>query len=271
MGQDGDQPLVSMPSAAPVLSRQKGPFMHRETPISVIGCLAVLSVFSVFLTPSNARAADFTIPESKLLDAEFASTQWGGSVTRSDAAGDAVRFSFTGLSDSGTGLKDDYPVDVVYGQNLPSHGNGDFSNFSGYTLHFENLDGQPVLLSLFINTGFTGPSGIPASDPTNDTFWQSAWVELLAGQSKVVTLDFDSAIPRNVEDNKSPHTLGGTKEVAMAINSYDRTELSAIGFEIRGPDNAEAEILVTPIPEPATLGMLIIGGGVGKLLKRRRR
>ena len=244
--------------------------MHKETPISVVGCLVVLSAFAVFLAPGSAYATDFTIPESKLLDAEFAGTRWGGSVTRSDAAGDAVRFSFAGLSDSGTGLKDDYPVDTVYGQNLPSHGNGDFSNFSGYTLQFENLDDQPIVVSLFINTGFTGPSGVPSNDPTNDTFWQSSWIELSAGQTKTVRLGFGNAVPWGVQDNKSPHTQGGTDGVAMAINAYDRAEVSAIGFEVRGPGgNSQADILVRPIPEPATLGVLLIGGLLGVLGRRR--
>jgi hypothetical protein len=51
--------------------------------------------------------------------------------------------------------------------------NGNFSIFDGYVPAFENLDASPVSCSLFINTGFTGPSGNPPNDLANDTFWQS--------------------------------------------------------------------------------------------------
>ncbi len=70
--------------------------------------LVCFATFSVLLQPYEARASYFTIPESKLLDSEFSNKAWGpASVVRTDAPGDAVDFAFTGLSDSGTGLKDD--------------------------------------------------------------------------------------------------------------------------------------------------------------------
>ena len=115
------------------------------------------------------------------------------------------------------------------------------------------------LKELFINTGFTGPSGVPSSDASNDTFWQSAWTHILAGQSADLMLDFDNAIPWGIDDNQPPHTTVGSDGVGGSINAYDRTELSAIGFEVKSDSNPEAIVLVTPIPEPASFGLLAVG------------
>jgi hypothetical protein len=193
--------------------------------------------------------SDFTIPESKLLSSEFASTSWGGTVTRIDAAGDAVLFLFSGLTGDSTGVKDDYPLDTIYGQIIPSHGNGDFSNFDGYVLWIRNLDAASVACSIFINTGFTGPSGNPPNTWQNDTFWQSPWTDIPPGEARTLRLDFDNTIPWNINDNPAPHTHG-TDGVATTINAYDRTELSAIGFQVYGNANPEAAILVAPAAQP---------------------
>ena len=210
--------------------------------------------------PYESRATNFTTPESVLLSSEFNTKAWGpASLVRSDAPGDAVDFAFTGLTTSSTALKDNYPVATVYGQQIPSHGNGDFSGFSGYALNVQNLDAQSVNVSVFINTGFTGPSGVPSNNPANDTFWQSSWTEILPGQISVLQLNFDSAIPWNISDNPSPHTQG-SNGVATSINSFDRTEVSAIGFQIYASGNSEATIRISPIPEPATIGLLALGG-----------
>jgi hypothetical protein len=231
--------------------------------------LVCFAAFSVLLQPYEVRAAYFTIPESELLASEFNSKAWGpASVVRTDAPGDAVDFTFTGLTGSGTGLKDDWEVATVYDQNLPSHCNGDFSNFSGYVLEIENRDSQMVKVSLFINTGFTGPSGTPSSNLANDTFWQSSWTDILPGLTIVLQLDFNNAIPWNIADNPSPHSQG-TDGVATSINSFDRTEVSAIGFEVIGPSgNSEATIRISPIPEPATICLL--GLGALSLIRRKK-
>lgn len=238
---------------------------------SVLSLLLVcFATFIVLLQPHEVRAAYFTIPESKLLSSEFLSDKvWGpASVVRTDASGDAVDFAFTGLGDSGTGLKDDWEVDTVYGQVLPSHCNGDFSNFLGYVLKIENLDNQAVSVSIFINTGFTGPSGTPSSNLANDTYWQSPWAEILPGQTNILQLNFDNAIPWNIEDNPYPPHTQGTNGVATSINSFDRSEVSAIGFEVIGlSGNSDATIRVRPAPEPATMALL----GLGSLVSFRRR
>ncbi|MBN1257727.1 MAG: hypothetical protein JXA52_08485 [Planctomycetes bacterium] len=70
----------------------------------------------------------------------------------------------------GVFICDSYPVSSLYGQKIPSHGSGDFSAFDGYSLMMENLNDDNIWGKLFINTGFTGPSGIPHNDTTNDTF-----------------------------------------------------------------------------------------------------
>jgi len=234
-------------------------------------CILLMVVFVLLpVSPVSEGANSFTIPESKLLGSEFSNKSWGpASVIRTDAPGDAVKFAFSGLATSSTALKDDYPVDTVYGQKLPSHGNGDFSGFSGYVLWAKNLDDGPVSMSLFINTGFTGPSGVPSNDPRNDTFWQSPWTELSSQEARVLTLQFDNAIPWNIEDNPEPHSHG-TNGVATVINTYDRTELSAIGFQVFASSNPQVAVLVKPIPEPVTL-TLLGAGFTGMLLCPARR
>ena len=234
---------------------------------------AILGAVLAALAAQGAAAIPFTIPETKLLGDEFAASAWGGPIVRTDAPGDAVQFAFSGLDLGSTGVKDDYPVDIVYGQTLPSHANGDFSSFSGLALWAQNIDDAALFMALFINTGFTGPSGVPSNNPANDTFWQSPWRELMPGERALLYLDFDWAVPYHVEDNPLPHTQGGLDGVAMAINPYDRTELDAIGFQVFANDNPEAAVWVEPyaaIPEPTTLLLFAVAlGAIGALNRPR--
>jgi hypothetical protein len=217
---------------------------------------ALLVAITVIMLPPYTWATVFTIPESELReDAEFGSTAWGPGtlVGRSDGPGESVDFSFSALGPSGTGVKDDYPVDPVYGQVIPSHGNGDFSGFWGYALAVKNMGTDTVWVQLIMNTGFTGPSGNPSSDPTNNTFWSGwpAWTRLGPGDSLVLNLNFDYAVAYQISDNKDPHTGGGQgwpDGGCYAINAYDRSEVSAIGFEVAdfSGTNPEASIRLTP-------------------------
>jgi hypothetical protein len=242
--------------------------------ITGLGTLSVALGVAVLAlgTPLVGTASDsvFTIPTAQLLtDSEFGARAWGpGTVaSRTAASGGAVDFAFTGLGTSGTGVKDDYAVDAVYGQILPSHGNGDFSNFTGYGLRFENLDDAAVWVQLCINTGFTGASGTPSSDPTNNTFWASypGWRELGPGEDLLVILDFDGATAYQISDNKVPHTGGGLgwpDGGVYVVNPYDRSELSAIGFEVAdfAGTNPNAVIRLTPVAADAGVAILTPAG-----------
>jgi len=236
--------------------------------------VALGMAFLALITPLAGAASDtvFPIPAAELLtDSEFGTKAWGPATvaSRTAASGGAVDFAFTGLGTSGTGVKDDYAVDAVYGQILPSHGNGDFSSFTGYGLRFENLDDATVWVQLCINTGFTGASGTPSSDLTNNTFWASypGWRELGPGEDVLVILDFDGATAYQISDNKVPHTGGGLgwpDGGVYVINSFDRTELSAIGFEVAdfAGTNPGAVIRLTPVAADAGVAVPAHAGWV---------
>jgi len=238
-------------------------------------CACWLVGAALLLSAPAAAASHCTLPDGLLMNAgEFGWKYGPASFTRSDPSGPGVQFDFTGLTASSTALSDDYMISDI-GQILPSHGNGDFSNFDGYVLTLQNLNTTgSVDVSLILNTGFTGPSGVPPNELKNDTFWQSPWVSLGPGASQVLFLDFSNAIPYSIDDNPVPHTQG-TNGVATAINATDMTEFSNIGFQIAGPAGGvtNASILVTPasapIPEPATC--LLLGGAVAAGLGLRRR
>jgi parallel beta-helix repeat protein len=217
---------------------------------SLIALLFASSLLSA--VSHQATAATFTVPESMLLDTGQFTKGWGSaSVSRSDAPGASVDFTFTGLDGGGTGVKDDYPVATVYGQTGGPDA-GDFSNFTGYMILAENLDDKDISIQNIMNTGFTGASGNPSSDGTNDTFWYCQIRTLAPGETFVLFLNSDAAVAWNITDNKVPHTGGGLNWAnggIYAINSTDRTEVSAIGFEVKdlAGTNPDATIRLTPV------------------------
>jgi len=193
----------------------------------------------------------FTIPRRVLLGSEFAASAFGpGRVARREADEGGVRFSFLGLADAATGLKDDYPVAALYGQTLPSHGNGDFSAFDGLALRATNAGPSAVWICLFLNTGFTGPSGRPPNALTNDTFWRGACRRLDVGETADLFLSFDRAVPAHIADNAPPHTRGGEGR-ATAVNTFDRREVTAIGFLVRAAEAGGVPCGATLLLRPA--------------------
>ncbi|MFC1799950.1 FlgD immunoglobulin-like domain containing protein [Candidatus Eisenbacteria bacterium] len=191
------------------------------------------------LLPVSAAASDFTIPKNHLLtDSEFGVVAWGpGSFSRTLGPDSAVNFTFIGLDTTGTAVEDDYPVAAVYGQTGGSHGS-DFSNFSGYALQMVNSDDAPVWVILYMNTGFTNPN------LNDDTFWEMPhWRKLDPGEGAIIRLDFDNVRAYNIDDNVSPHTTGSDGDT-LAINAYDRTEVTSIGFQVMDQSGANDTVTV---------------------------
>ncbi len=202
-------------------------------------CLLVLGISGL------ASADTCTIPRTALAaHPELGTKAWGpGTLGSRTANADSVSvdWDLSGLTDAGTGFKDDFELSLIYGQ-TGLH-NADFTDFVGSTLKCQNLDDEPIHICLFMNTGFTG------SDPTADTFWQGEWVYLGPGEEVIVSLSFDYAQAYNISDNTPPHTQG-TNENYFSINAQDRTEFTSFGvqfanFEGENSDGA-ATVRMTP-------------------------
>jgi len=125
--------------------------------------------------------------------------------------------------------------------------------------------GGDLDIHLFMSTGMTGASGYPSSDLTNDTFWAGDWVNVKVGEWAILTLDFNDCEAWNITDNKFPHTPagGGGNGDRYAINERDRREVTAMGFEFADFDldlgGGQVQILIDPVPEPASLGLISLG------------
>ncbi len=235
------------------------PFLHPPLFLSLLLPLVFLSA-----SPAVADRLPFTADVDTLARPEWSETADGATVIQTrlpDESG--VRFLFSNVVAATALVRDAFPVMTSWGQVPASHANGDFSNRSGFALRLRNTGPAGFSAALFLNTGFTGPSGTPPYDPANDTFWSSGWTWLDPGQSLRLLLDFDNAVPWNVADNPSPHTLGGTDGLAMPINAFDRTEVSSIGFQI-ATGGADASLVASPagIPEPGTASLLLLGAAL---------
>jgi hypothetical protein len=200
-----------------------------------------------------AEASWFTYPVSALsAPGDFNTVVFGTAtlVSRTNN-GTSVDFEFSGVSSGGSGVKDDYAVLTVYGQS----GASDFSGFTGAAILVENLDDETVKMHLFMNTGFT------AGCWQNDTFWGGPWYPIQPGETVLLTLDFGNAEAWNISDNPLPHTCGVSTTCGVgnscvngnkyAINAYDQTEVSGIGFEIlKDSGDGNALVRLTPCTAP---------------------
>jgi len=200
--------------------------------------LNTLLIASLLVTIQAVSAAEVTLTLSDAeLSTEFA-YKWGpGTVTAiEDIPGIGVRFNFTGLTSSGTGVCDDFPVSPLAGGDPDNIGGyGDFRKYTQYRLVFTNLGPNPVSVNIDMNTGWTN------IDWKKDTYWENSWTYLAVGESKVVTLDFSNAICWNAEDDPVPEWRypGGTSGVIVRRLS----EVSRIGFQVAG--SGEASIVVS--------------------------
>jgi hypothetical protein len=185
-----------------------------------LGILAVLQ----FHTAEADTNVD--LPDNELLTYFDEGWGWGNiplpNYTRSDESGLGVRFSFTGLTGSGSALCDGYELNAAAG-GTDLH-NANFTKYTHYRMLFRNVGTTTLTVNLFMNTGFT--SGWP--DPL-DTYWECAWTDIAAGESKIVTLDFSSAIVHNAADDPvNKQYPDGTPGVAM----WRLTEVTKIGFQV---------------------------------------
>jgi len=245
-------------------------------------CSAVAATLFIVVGVCSPAEATSVIPASTS-DAELLlyAYNWGSGFLDSSSDGDTdhtnnsgVTFVVDHISNSGTGLSDNYPVSSNAG-GTGAH-NGDFTAYDSYSMVVTNLMSDASLdFVLYMNTGFTGTSGTPSNDSTNDTYWQGSWIEIGSGESATLTLDFDSATPNNIEDNKDPHTHG-TNWVATSINDFDRGQVTNIGLQVADFDlgsgvyRDDATFRVSAIPEP--VGMVMLGAlGAGMLVARRWR
>jgi len=200
----------------------------------------ILTVFSF-----AKKEVTLTLGDSEL------STQFGplfgpgtiGAIT--DIAGPGVRFDFTGLTSSGTGVSDNYPVSQLAGGASDSIGGyGDFRQFTQYRLIFTNVGTTAVSVNLLMNTGWTTP------DPTRNTYWENSWVYVEPSKSRVVTLDFSSATVYQASDDPDfTHYGDGTTGVAI----WRLNEVSNIGFQVTGSGNASLVVSATTPTLTSTL------------------
>jgi hypothetical protein len=212
--------------------QMKKPFTIAMILLLSLGILAVLQIHSA--------KADTNI---NLPDAEFMSdfnSGWGpsygtGNLTITDILGPGVRFDYALLDNvSGTAVRDEYwgmnsippalGICQLAGGDLDGHGYyGNFSRFTHYRLLFNNTGTSDLSVDLFMNTGYSG------SDSRLDTWWEGEYVDIAAGETKIVTLDFSAAkIAQAGDEPTYKQYPDGTIGVAM----WRLDEVTGIGFQV---------------------------------------
>ena len=209
------------------------------------GSIIVTSFFDVFISLSD----------DELLLSEFAKETGPATVTKTDMPEEpGVRFDFTGLSTStGTVVGDNFAVNRLAGGSWKTYGItqqfstwGDFSAFAKYKVVFTNVGETPVHVNLKMNTGWTTQPP-ECSELWRDTFWQNGWAYIVAGESKVVTLDFSSAEVYNAADEQV-FTVYADGTTGVAVWRLD--EVSDLGFQVLG--DGDASIVVSGFGYPPT-------------------
>jgi hypothetical protein len=266
--------------------------MHRRRPALLVGAaLAGLLVAAL----GRATAGPYRLPDAEMMSGQFAQLPGysGSSSTldgRLDVPGPGVEFQITlrGPDNGKLGLGEpDWPLDPAAGLDpdpgvpgeCQAHANSSLANYTLYEMwvtYIEGPAGSDIDIGLILNTGLTGPSGFPVSDPTNDTFWGGSWVTVPLGGTAHLVLDFASAQAYNITNNKVPHTGGGQglpDGAQYTINDRDLHEISNIGLQIADFNGdalgSQIRVQLTVVPEPASTAFLLLAGAIA--CRRRAR
>ena len=208
--------------------------------LALLGMLSLLvvsatAVLATTPTPALGKGLGSLILTDKYLITDL-SKGWGPATVDSvlDLPGEGVRFDLSGLTSAGTGISDNFPISVNSGcapHSVYTGTNSDCTAFRRLQLRFTNLGTSPVDVTVFINTGFTGGgAGVACgtTGPACDTYWESGWVTVPAGEKTVATLNFNSAIPWGCAGNDPANAC--SDGIPQSINLLG--EVSRIGFQV---------------------------------------
>ena len=225
----------------------KKPFTIAMILLLSLGMLAALQV--------HTAKADFNI---NLPDAELKNdfnSGWGpGTIVQTLESPSGVRFTYTLLDAStGTAKRDEFwglansvgppwgICQLAGGALNPEDGQyDDFTAYTYYRLLFKNVGTTDLSVDLFMNTGYSG------SVPAKDTWYESGYTEIKAGETRILTLDFSSAkVDNAMDDPDYTHYPTGTLGVTMVRLN----EVTGIGFQVikKSGDDGTGALVVSAV------------------------
>jgi len=231
--------------------------------LRMLTCL-FLFTFTITFTFSMADANVLTLSDEELSSHFIIKFGSASLLTITDVSGLGVEFSATDInlyeSAYKLGVSDEYPVsDLAGGTGLHD---ANFTEYDSYEMFFENIGTTEVNVSLFMNTGFTGTSGISYAD----TFWGGSWVTISPDETQMATLDFNSAETWGAEDelDEAWQYTNGTWNPIFRLD-----QVTNIGFQVIPASGTSADLIVSAVPIPSAL--LLFSSGILGLLSFRKK